>query len=146
METQNRLFISLNTKKAITPIYSYPLAMGYDLFAGEAVTILAGRKAFVDTGVSVQVPEGMYGLTSSRINVNGIEFHPMICGPYDSHRIRIFLTNHSAIDYNIKYGDRIAGLNIIPMQSPIISIQQQLTETENHQHQHQDQDQDQEIR
>ena len=140
METQNRIFISLNTKNAIAPYYSYPLAMGYDLFAGEAVTILAGRKAFVDTGVSIQIPEGMYGLTSTRVNANGMELHPMIYDSYDSHRIRIFLTNHSATDYNIKYGDRIAILNIIPMQSPTISIQQQLTETENHQHQHQDQE------
>ncbi len=90
METQNRIFISLNTKNAITPVYSYPLAMGYELFAGEAVTILAGRKAFVDTGLSVQVPEGMYGLTSTRINANGMELHPMIYDPYDSHRIRFF--------------------------------------------------------
>jgi len=95
METQNRIFISLNTKNAIAPYYSYPLAMGYDLFAYDS---------------------------------------------YDSHRIRIFLTNHSATDYNIKHGERIAILNIIPMQSPTISIQQQLTETENHQHQHQDQE------
>ena len=140
METQSRIFINLNTKNAITPIYSYPLAMGYDLFVGESVTILAGRKAFVDTGLSVQVPEGMYGVISTRINATGMELHPMIYDPYDSHRIRVFLTNHSATDYNIKYGDRIASLNIIPMQSPIISIQQQLTETENHQHQHQDQE------
>jgi dUTP pyrophosphatase len=141
METQNRIFISLNTKNAIAPYYSYPLAMGYDLFASEALTILAGRKAFVDTAVSIKIPEGMYGLTSTRLTANGMmELHPMIYDSYDSHRIRIFLTNHSATDYNIKHGERIAILNIIPMQSPTISIQQQLTETENHQHQHQDQE------
>jgi len=131
METQNRIFISLNTKNAITPLYSYPLAMGYDLFAGENVTILAGRKAFVDTGLSVQVPEGMYGTISSRINAIGIELHQMMYDPYDSHRIRVFLSNHSVTDYNIVLGERIASLNIIPMQSPIMAIQQQLTE--NHQ-------------
>ncbi len=84
METQNRIFISLNTKNAIAPYYSYPLAMGYDLFASEALTILAGRKAFVDTAVSIKIPEGMYGLTSTRVTANGMELHPMISYCYAS--------------------------------------------------------------
>jgi dUTPase len=80
------------TETAIIPEFVFPLAMGYDIYSDETKIIAAGRKGFVDTGLKIAIPEGMYGSLSARISLNsiGIETHQVIYDPFSTHKCEFF--------------------------------------------------------
>jgi len=99
------------------PEYASDGAAGADLRASEAVTIPAGGRAAVPTGIAVEIPPGHVGLVWPRSGLavrNGID---TLAGVIDSDyrgEVRVVLVNHGAEGFAIAPGDRIAQLLVQP--------------------------------
>ena len=86
----------MNNPQAIAPVFAYSLSAGYELYASENITITSGSRAFVDTGVTIKIPIGMYGNIPPFVNYyTRIETHELTLDPFTEHRLRVFFTNHS---------------------------------------------------
>ena len=109
---------------AIVPTRGSDGAVGYDLYSSEdaMVPCQAGR-ALVGTGITVVLPEGVYGRVAPRsglavkhcINVGAGVIDPDYTG-----EIKVVLFNHGEKDFEIKKGDRIAQLVLERCETPPI--------------------------
>jgi|APCry1669189472_1035225.scaffolds.fasta_scaffold86210_1 dUTPase len=118
--------VERHTQTAIIPEFVFPLAMGYDIYSDETKIIASGRRGFVDTGLTISIPEGMYGSLSARLSLNsiGVEIHPVIYDPFSTHRLRVMFTNNSSHDLPIQAGDKIAILVLLPMETPLMVVKE----------------------
>lgn len=101
------------------PAAQHPGDAGYDLHAGEDVTLRArGGRALVPTGIAIAIPEGCAGFIQPR---SGLALrHGVTClntpglidaGYRDELKVLLVNTDPDA-DYTIHRGDRIAQLVI----------------------------------
>ena len=118
--------MSLGVKKlcfdAIVPTRGSDRSVGYDLYSSEdaMVPCQAGR-ALIGTGITVVLPEGVYGRVAPRsglavkhcINVGAGVIDPDYTG-----EIKVVLFNHGEKDFEIKKGDRIAQLVLERCETP----------------------------
>ncbi len=104
---------------AIKPKYANPGDAGLDLHAIENTLLYVSNSKLISTGISVAIPNGYFGLIRPRSGLaksNNIT----LCssGVIDSgYRGEIFvqLINHGPVPYEIKQGDRIAQLLVLPV-------------------------------
>jgi dUTP pyrophosphatase len=97
------------------PIISkgYPSDAGWDLHANEDVTILAGERSLIDTGLQLEIPNGYAGLIWPRSGMavkNGID---VLAGVVDSgYRgvVKVCLYNSGKEDFKVSRYDRIAQI------------------------------------
>ena len=100
------------------PEYATEGAAGADLRAAESVTLPAGGRAAVATGVSVEIPAGYVGLVWPRSGLavrHGID---TLAGVIDSDyrgEVKVVLVNHGPEPLAIAPGDRIAQLLVQPV-------------------------------
>ena len=100
------------------PEYATEGAAGADLRAAESVTLPAGGRAAVATGVSVEIPAGHVGLVWPRSGLavrHGID---TLAGVIDSDyrgEVKVVLVNHGPEPWSIAPGDRIAQLLVQPI-------------------------------
>lgn len=123
------------TDPKYTPTRANPGDAGLDLKAEENAFLFPGDRQTVDTGVSVEIPDGYVGLVCARSGnaarrglgmVNGI-------GVIDSgYRgpINAILINHGRDNVAISRGDRIAQLLIVPIETPSVEIVDSLSDSE----------------
>jgi len=119
---------------AFAPVRAHKEDAGLDLLCPEsqAQIVPARESAIFDTGVCVQIPEGFVGFLKSKsgLNVkNGITGEGVIDAGYTG-SIRVKLYNNSGYDYEIKKGDKISQLVILPIITPEIELVEELEETE----------------
>ena len=99
------------------PEYATDGAAGADLRAAESVTLPAGGRAAVATGVSVEIPAGYVGLVWPRSGLavrHGID---TLAGVIDSDyrgEVKVVLVNHGPEPWAVAPGDRIAQLLVQP--------------------------------
>lgn len=117
------------------PTRAHPGDAGLDLKAAENALLFPGDRQAVDTGVSMEIPEGYVGLVCARSGnaarrglgmVNGV-------GVVDSgYRgpINAILINHGRDNVTISRGDRIAQLLIVPIETPSVEIVDRLSDSE----------------
>ena len=105
------------------PFYASAGAAAMDLHAcvDQAVTIPAGGRAVIPTGIAIALPSAGYvALVFARSGL-GIKhgIAPANCvGVIDSDyrgEIQVGLQNHSGVPYTIQPGDRIAQMSILPV-------------------------------
>jgi dUTP diphosphatase len=100
------------------PEYATDGAAGADLRAAESVTLPAGGRAAVATGVSVEIPAGYVGLVWPRSGLavrHGID---TLAGVIDSDyrgEVKVVLVNHGPEPWAVTPGDRIAQLLVQPV-------------------------------
>ena len=102
------------------PTRAHPYDAGLDLYApegdGSYCINACGGSCTIDTGVHVQIPEGCVGLVKSKSGLN--VKHGLTCtGVIDSHytgSITVKLYNHHFQSYDVRPGDKIAQLVIVP--------------------------------
>jgi dUTP diphosphatase len=100
------------------PEYATEGAAGADLRASESVTLPAGGRAAVATGVSVEIPAGYVGLVWPRSGLavrHGID---TLAGVIDSDyrgEVKVVLVNHGPEPWAVAPGDRIAQLLVQPV-------------------------------
>lgn len=107
----------VNKSKHELPKYATPLSAGLDLRANidEPVTLHAGERVLIPTGIHIQLPKGYEAQVRPRSGLflkHGINAH---LGTIDSDYrgdIGVMLINHGNQDFVINDGDRIAQLVI----------------------------------
>lgn len=104
-----------------TPEYARPGDAGADLRAAEAVTLAAGERATVGTGISIALPDGYAAFVMPRSGLAARNGITLVNGPgtvdagYRG-EIRVTLLNTDAREtFEIRPGDRIAQLVIQPI-------------------------------
>lgn len=116
---------NVNIKKlkpdAIIPTYGTEFSAGADLYAclDDKVTIAPDETAFINTGISLEIPVGYAGLVYARSGLSckhGLAPANKV-GVIDADyrgEIMVALHNHSKESKSVENGDRIAQLVITP--------------------------------
>jgi dUTP pyrophosphatase len=108
------------TEVARIPTRAHDGDAGLDLYASEAVTLGAGERASVGTGIAVAIPEGHAGLVLPRSGLAARHGIALVNAPglIDSGyrgELRVLLLNTDREEaFEIAVGDRIAQLVITP--------------------------------
>jgi len=102
---------------AFAPIRAHETDAGLDLRAWVGTTVPAHGSAVIGTGTHVELPEGCCGLLVSKSGLNvarDITSTGLIDEGYTG-QIMVKLYNHGDKDYEIKAGDKISQLVVIPV-------------------------------
>ena len=119
-------------ERAKMPTRAHPWDGGLDLYAMEDGYIRCNQSRTFDTGVHVQIPEGCVGFVKSKSGLmckHGI----LTDGTIDAHytgSIQVCLFNHGTSKYEVKAGDKIAQLVILPCLLPELELVDSLEETD----------------
>ncbi|MBQ7408093.1 MAG: dUTP diphosphatase [Clostridia bacterium] len=112
-------FTKLN-ENAVIPVYSSEQAAGADLYNSEGdFDILPGQTKLIGTGIAMQIPVGYVGLVFARSGLackQGLAPANKV-GVIDSDyrgEIKVALHNHSQEQKQIKLGERMAQLVVVP--------------------------------
>lgn len=131
MYHDNFLRIKLD-KGAIAPTRAHRFDAGLDLYAMEDGYIRCNQNRTFDTGVHIEIPEGYVGLVKSKSGL--MCNHGIITdGTIDAHYtgpIKVCLFNHGTSKYEVKKGDKIAQLVIVPCLLPRMELVDSLEETD----------------
>jgi len=95
------------------PVKGSKGAAGWDLFAGQGSQVPAWGRVLVRTGIGVIMPDWMYGRIAPRSGLAWKHGLGVGAGVIDSDyrgEIGVVLFNHTAEQYEIQTGDRIAQL------------------------------------
>ena len=114
------------------PTRAHPYDAGLDLYAMEDGYIRANQSRVFDTGVHIQIPEGCVGLVKSKSGLmcnHGIVTDCTIDAHYTG-PIKVCLFNHGGSKYEVKAGDKIAQLVIVPCVMPHLEVVDSLEETD----------------
>lgn len=124
-------------KGAKMPTRAHPYDAGLDLYAPEGTGIYTiapcGGSITIDTGVHVEIPEGCVGFIKAKSGLN--VKHGLTCtGVIDAHytgSIAVKLYNHHAcFRYDVRPGDKIAQLVILPCLLPELELVDSLEDTD----------------
>lgn len=113
---------------AYLPTRAHPTDAGLDLYAREDKVVPARYHATFDTGVHIELPEGTVGMLKSKSGLNvkhGITSEGVIDVSY-SGSIVAKLYNNSYNSYEVKAGDKITQLVIMPILTPDIEVVDEL--------------------
>jgi len=120
------------SQEAIIPCYAHEGDAGMDLFSIENLTIKAGKREMIHTGISIELPIGFVAPVWDKSGLaikNGLKtiggviehtYHGEYC-------VAIF--NSSNQDYAIKKGQKIAQILIQPICTAEIEEVQELTKS-----------------
>lgn len=127
--------IKLLSENAKIPTRGSEYAAGMDLYAAEDAVIEAGQTTMVSTAIAVEIPFGNFGGIFARSGLATKQgLRPANCvGVIDADYrgpIIVALYNDSKETREVKIGDRIAQLVIIPYTPVSIDIVDELNETE----------------
>ncbi|UXD21352.1 hypothetical protein IPA_03290 [Ignicoccus pacificus DSM 13166] len=104
-------------KEAILPTRANPWDAGLDLYALEDTTIKPNEVKAVRTGIAVAIPRGFVGLVKDRSSKALKGLH-CLAGVIDSGyrgELKVVMTNVTDKEIEIKRGERIAQLVIVPV-------------------------------
>lgn len=123
-------------KGAIAPTRAHTYDAGLDLYAMEDGYIRCNQSRTFDTGVHIAIPEGYVGLVKSESGL--MCNHGIITdGTIDAHytgSIKVCLFNHGTSKYEVKAGDKIAQLVIVPCILPKLELVDKLEDTDRGDH------------
>jgi dUTP pyrophosphatase len=108
---------------------------GLDLRSAEDVDLFEGQMVLVSTGVSLAIPAGWFGMVVPRSGlackhgVTVINSPGIIDADYRG-VLHVGLVNHGPEDFEIKRGDRIAQLLVLPVPDLDLMRVNKLDETE----------------
>lgn len=109
---------------AFAPTRAHGTDAGLDIYSPVDTRVPANGSAVINTGVHAQIPGNCVGILASKsgLNINhGITSRGIIDEGY-SGAITVRLDNSSADDYQIRRGDKITQLLIIPCEYVGIEI------------------------
>lgn len=110
---EDQLRIVKVSAHSTTPTKGSLLSAGFDLYAAEAVSIAAGGKGIVSTGLNIAVPRGSYGRIAPRSGLALIHHLQVGAGVVDADFrgvVKIILFNHGKHPFVVQIGDRVAQL------------------------------------
>lgn len=98
---------------ASIPIRATCRAIGLDLASPFDVSIPAGERTLIMTGLKISLPRGCYGRIAARSGLSwrfGINILGGVIDPDYTGEIKVVLVNHGREAFEVKKGDRIAQL------------------------------------
>lgn len=104
---------------------------GLDLHARECRVVPAGGSAVFDTGVHMEIPTGFCGLLVSKSGLNvrwGLTSTGLIDAGYTG-PIKVKLYNRNVGDYQVRRGDKISQIVILPVEIVELELVDKLGET-----------------
>ena len=114
------------------PTRAHTWDAGLDLYAMEDGYIRCNQSRTFDTGTHIQIPEGCVGFIKSKSGLmvnHGITTDGTIdCGYTGS--IKVCLFNNGGSKYEVKAGDKIAQLVILPCVLPPLELVDSLEKTD----------------
>lgn len=116
---------------AIMPTRAHEEDAGLDLYSQENQVVPAKEAGYFDTGVHIEIPKGFVGMLKSKSGLNvkfGIVSEGVIDAGYTG-SIVVKLYNHSGYDYEVKRGDKISQLVILPIITPELEEVKELEQT-----------------
>ena len=117
---------------AIIPSYAHPGDAGLDIFSNEDCIINPGERYLISSGWSLELPEGHVALIKDKSGVaykkGMIHMAGVIEYTYRG-EYKILLFNTSKELFEVKKGDKIAQLVILPVSTAEIEIAEELSET-----------------
>jgi dUTP pyrophosphatase len=127
-------FLKFQKRHALArlPTRGSRFAAGLDLYSVEELTMEAGQRALIGTGLSVAIPEGFYGRVAPRSGLAIEQGLDVLAGVIDSDyrgEIRCALINHGTQPLRIEVGQRIAQLIIEAIATPEATWADELEET-----------------
>lgn len=128
------LAVKLLHPSARLPFRAHPGDGGADLFAVEEVTIPAGERREVGTGIALAIPQGFAGFVQPR---SGLAFKHGIMvvnspGLIDAGyrgEVRVSLYNSGKEPFAVGVGERIAQLVVQRVEEPLFVAAEELPET-----------------
>ena len=100
--------------------YAHPGDAGLDLFAADTTTLAPGQRALIPCGIAVAVPDGHVGLVNPRSGLAVDHGITVVNGPgtidagYRG-ELKVLLINHGSEPVEIRHGQRIAQLLVVPV-------------------------------
>jgi dUTP pyrophosphatase len=131
----NEVPVLITASPGFEPVYAKPGDAGADLRSTTALTLAAGARAMVPTGVSIALPKGYVGLVHPRSGLaakHGITVlnTPGTIDAGYRGEIIVILFNSSDTDFEVAAGDRIAQLVIQTVELAKFVPVEKLPETE----------------
>ncbi len=117
-----RIPIKILDPAASVPSHAYDDGdAGVDLTSVEEMTLGTGERAMVPTGIAIAIPKGYGGFVQPRSGLaakHGITLtnSPGLIDSNYRGEIKVILHNTGHADFDIKVGDRIAQLVIMPVE------------------------------
>lgn len=127
------LRVQLLDNQARAPIRATGGAAGYDLVSVEGVTIEAGDRALIRTGLAIAVPPGTYGRIAPRSGLavkHGIATAAGVIDADYTGEVKVLLMNHGKEAFSVTSGDRIAQLVLERIETPPVEVVDRLDNTE----------------
>lgn len=105
---------------AVLPTRVHPWDAGMDLVAVEALTLEAGQRGVVSTGIAVAIPEGWGGLVVPRSGLarkHGITLtnSPGLIDAGYRGEVQVLVVNHGGEPHTIGAGERVGQLVLVPV-------------------------------
>ena len=126
--------IVLLNSNAKIPSKQHDIDIGYDIYSSKEYNLIPKKVAFIETGISIQLPNGCGGFIlprsglASKHSITSIN-SPGLIDPGYTGEIKIPLINHSEEIYNLKKGERFAQLVLIEVNSANFKIVEKLDES-----------------
>ncbi|RJQ45926.1 MAG: dUTP diphosphatase [Gaiellales bacterium] len=130
-----RIPIKILDPRAQVPAHAYDDGdAGVDLASIEDLTLVKGGRALVSTGIAVAIPKGYGGFVQPRSGLAASFGITLTNSPglIDSNyrgEIRVIIQNTGDADFDIRVGDRIAQLVIMPVERAEFEVVDELPES-----------------
>ncbi len=130
------LKVKLLTSTAKAPTKATDGSAGFDLYADEDCSLDAiyeGARKTVSTGISVAIDPDKVGLIWPRSGLaakHGIDTGAGVIDSDYRGEVKVLLFNHGHVPFDIRRGDRIAQLLIVPAYGQSVEIVDELDDTE----------------
>ena len=114
------------------PTRAHEADAGYDLYSPEDCRLFGQDSAVIDTGVHIQIPKGYVGFLKSKSGLN-VKYDLTGEGVIDSGytgSIRVKLYNNGDYYREIKKGDKIIQLVLLPIITPSLELVDEFEETD----------------
>lgn len=114
------------------PTRAHSADAGIDLYAKEDAVIRPRSSSTFDTGVHLEIPEGYAGFLKSKSGLNvkhGITSEGVIDAGYTG-SIVVKLYNQSYETYEVRAGDKISQLVLLPIITPELELAESLDDSD----------------
>lgn len=121
------------TPDAIIPNYAHPGDAGLDIFSNEDCVINPGERHLVSSGWSLALPEGYVAFIKDKSGVaykKGIIHMAGVIEYTYRGEYKILLFNTTKEPFEIRKGDKIAQLVLLPVATAEIEVAEELSETQ----------------
>ena len=110
------------SQQATLPTRAHPDDAGLDLYGLEDITLSPGQGKVARTGIAIALPQGVVGLVADRSSLakRGIKTAGGVIDAGYRGEVHIVLWNISTETIQLRAGERIAQLLILPIATPAV--------------------------